>query len=167
MHFKESCYEEITRYGNFVCCGFMILDTRFSCYDLVPNRWGNIVASVPNPPYTLYFHPQTHGSLFRTISALSKWKNVHVLTVLADYALHLKSAKVVNYANLCIEKRPLLLLCLVVADGYGGILWLQGSREASLIGWTRRPSRDHNTHLCQELLFSYRIKSSLIRPNPS
>jgi hypothetical protein len=40
MLFKESCYEEITRYGNFVCCGFMILDTRFSCYDLVPNRWG-------------------------------------------------------------------------------------------------------------------------------
>jgi hypothetical protein len=37
--------------------------------------------------------------------------------VLADYALHLKSAEVVNYAILCIDKRPLLLLCLVVADG--------------------------------------------------
>jgi hypothetical protein len=42
---------------------------------------------------------------------------VHVLTVLADYALPLESAEVVNYANLCIEKRPLSLLCLLVADG--------------------------------------------------
>lgn len=37
MLFMESGFEEITRYENFVCCGFMILDTRFSCYDIVRN----------------------------------------------------------------------------------------------------------------------------------
>ncbi len=58
MLFTESGFEEITRYANFVSCGVMILDTRFSRYHIVPNRWGTSL---------LWCHPQTHGSLFRTI----------------------------------------------------------------------------------------------------
>jgi hypothetical protein len=57
------------------------------------------------------------GAYSAQLSARFIWMNVHVLIVSADYALPLKSAEVVNYAILCIEKRPLFLLCLLVADG--------------------------------------------------
>lgn len=75
MIFTESGFEEITRYANFVCSGFMILDSRFSCYDIVPNRWGTSFfrcqthltpsSSIPK---------QTHGSLFHTIISTFQMK---------------------------------------------------------------------------------------------